>query len=130
VTAAGTESTVARNLLAASERLMRQPAAAAGGTWPRAAALLARQALEVAVKTFWAYVAPGTDEAPMRAQLLCLEGWLPAPVARDAYQAWAALSRAAHHHAYELPPTADELAVWRRSVAKVLEATERVWGRG
>ena len=123
------ESSVARELLAAANGVMVQPAAAARGSWPRAAALLARQALEVALRTFWSAVAPGVEEAPMRAQLLCLEAYLSVQTARDAHQAWTALSRASHHHAYELPPTRDELAAWCRTVELVVRETERMWRR-
>jgi hypothetical protein len=50
----------------------------------------------------------------MRAQLLCLPAYLPADVdlATRASVAWTGLSRACHHHAYELPPAAVELSTW------------------
>ena len=41
---------------------------------------------------------------------------------RVAY-AWAGLSRACHQHAYELPPTADELAGWIDTVEQLIPAT-------
>ncbi len=47
--------------------------------------------------------------------------------ARRAHQAWAALSRAAHFHPYELPPTRDELVAWDEVVMEIVEATEREW---
>jgi hypothetical protein len=47
--------------------------------------------------------------------------------ARDASYAWSALSRACHHHAYELPPTASELRalidLTRRVAAAIESAT-------
>jgi len=98
------------------------------GVWPRAAALLVRQALEVALKTYWSARARGLEEAPMRAQLLCLEGTLnDAGVARRAHAAWGALSRASHYHAYELAPTREELLAWCDDVAVVIDRTEREW---
>ena len=37
------------------------------------------------------------------------------------------MSRAAHFHPYELPPTREELAAWDEVVMEVVEATEREW---
>ena len=70
-----------------------------------------------------------TEDASMRAQLLCLDGYLPSAVASNAYQTWTALSRASHHHPYELAPTLEELLTWCQSVEDVLDATERAWVR-
>ena len=102
--------------------------AATAGVWPRAAALLARQALEVALKTYWSAKASGTEDTSMRAQLLCLEATLGGDeVARRAHGAWGALSRACHYHAYELAPTSEELRGWCEDVEVVIERTEREW---
>ena len=96
--------------------------------WPRAAALLVRQALEVALKTYWSAKARGLEAVPMRAQLLCLAGTLnDADVGRRAYAVWSALSRACHYHAYDLAPTREELLAWCDDVAMVIERTEREW---
>ena len=122
-----TERTVARELLQAARTLVDTPGADTRGLWPRAAALLARQSLEVALKTYWSVVAPGTETASTRAQLLCLERYLSSGVARSAHQSWTALSRASHHHAYELPPTREELLGWLESVALLIHHSERVW---
>jgi hypothetical protein len=121
------EETVARELLAQARHLVDQPGAGTRGLWPRAAALLARQSLEVSLRTYWSVVAPGTEEASMRAQLLCLEGYMPAAAARQAHLVWTALSRASHHHVYELAPTRDELVSWFQAVGAVVEQTERAW---
>jgi hypothetical protein len=57
----------------------------------------------------------------MRAQLLLL----PLPqfagpeAALLAREAWLGLSRAAHHHAYELAPTAAELRRWHANVTQL-----------
>ncbi len=124
------EDSVAREILASAKALLDRPSAATSGLWPRAAVLLERQALEVALKTYWSFKAPGAEGCSTSAQFLCLEGYLPEPgVARRAYQAWAALSRVAHFHPYELPPTRDELIAWHDSVLALLDATERVWRR-
>jgi len=123
------DDTVARELLGAARALVNTSARDTRGLWPRAAALLARQSLEVSLKTYWSFVAPGAEDAPMRAQLLALEAYLPSATARQAHQAWSALSRASHHHVYELPPTRDELLAWCEAVDAVISETERAWRR-
>jgi hypothetical protein len=120
--------TIARDILASARSLLDRPSAETSGLWPRAVVLLQRQALEVALKTYWSAKAPGTEECSMRAQLLCLERYLPDPsVARRAHHAWTALSRAAHFHAYELPPTLEELRAWGEVVKALVDATEEAW---
>jgi len=122
------ESTVARELLAAARMLADRPAVDTRGLWPRAAVLLARQSLEVALKTYWSAKAPGVEESSMRAQLLCLGPWVSDDLlARRAHHVWSALSRASHHHPYELTPTRDELATWCDTVLDVIDVTERAW---
>jgi len=123
------EDSVARELLAVATALMYQKSIDTRGLWPRASALLARQSLEVALKTYWSAVAPGVEEASMRSQLLCLESYLSPELGRQAYQVWNALSRATHHHPYELSPTREELSGWCDTVATIVEKTERVWRR-
>jgi hypothetical protein len=61
-------------LLAAARRLVDRPDAATAGVWPRAAALLARQALELVLAGLWAAQpqATGLSGCTMRSQLLCL----------------------------------------------------------
>ena len=48
-------------------------------------------------------------------------------VARRAHQTWTSLSRAAHFHPYELPPTREELLAWHEVVLAVIDATEQSW---
>jgi hypothetical protein len=91
------------------------------GLWPRAAALLARQALEMGLDEFWLGRAPGVQNASARAQLLCLPTYMDPRTARKADHAWEALSRACHHHPYELAPTATELSSWIDDVDRVLQ---------
>jgi hypothetical protein len=120
--------TVARDILASAMSLMDRASADTRGLWPRAAVLLQRQALEVALKTYWSLKAPGVEDCSARAQLLCLGTYLrDESVARRAHQAWTALSRAAHFHPYELPPTREELLAWHEVVMGVIEATEMGW---
>lgn len=115
-------------LLAAADDLLGWPEATTAGVWPRAAALLARQALEDGMDRFWDTSAPGLEVCSARAQLLCL-GLLAKDeeIGEEASHAWWALSRACHHHAYELPPTVDELRGWCITVESILDrlATSR-----
>jgi hypothetical protein len=93
-----------------------------GGRWPRAAALLARQALEISLDDCWRAVAPGLEHASSRAQFLCLRRYMNEDTAERAYFAWTVLSRACHHHVYELAPTAEELTRWIDDVEEVTTA--------
>ena len=88
----------------------------------------------MALKTYWSARAPGVEQCSTRAQFLCLGTYLRSSsgskaedVARRAHQAWAALSRAAHFHPYELVPTREELLAWDEVVSEVIEATEEGW---
>lgn len=124
----GAEETVAREILASAKQLIDRSSSDTRGLWPRAAVLLQRQALEVALKTYWSAKARGVEECSTRAQFLCLGPYLRnEPVARRAHLAWTALSRAAHFHPYELPPTREELLAWHDTVLQLLETTEEGW---
>lgn len=80
------------------------------GLWPRAAALLARQALETALDEFWRTKGLALDGCGTRPQLLCLREYVGAEMAGRVHEAWARLTHACHHHPYELAPTAADLA--------------------
>ena len=115
-------------MLAQARAILDRSSLDTRGLWPRASVLLARQALEVALKTYWSAKAPGVEECSNRAQLLCLGTYLgDEPLARRAAQAWAALSRAAHFHPYELSPTREELSGWCDTIGELLEKTEKEW---
>jgi hypothetical protein len=110
-------------LLTEARRLVDHPDAAIAGVWPRAAALLARQALEQAMADLWAGQ-PETDAlalSSMRSQLLCLTAYLDPDVATRAAYLSAALSRACHYHSYELAPTATELTRWLNETADLVK---------
>ena len=78
--------------------------------WPRVVAVLARHAIEEALRQYWALREPGMERCTWHAQLLCLTVYLSnRELAREAAAAWSDLSRACHHHPYELAPTANEL---------------------
>lgn len=87
----------------------------------RTAVRLLRVAVEAGVDDLWRSVGrPAVCEASRRAQFLVLRQVLDAPSARQAAAVWGALSAAGHHHAYELTPTAAELAGWRADTGRCL----------
>lgn len=110
-------------LLAEADRMLTAP----GGTasWSRACVLLIRLALERALDQYWTAVLPEALRSPMRAQLLVLGHYASEQAAAHASQAWLGLSRAAHHHAYELAPTAAELRGWLTLVRQLIAELER-----
>jgi len=112
------------DLLAAARSLAAGEVHGLGGARQRAAALLARQALEAAVAATLERRAPGWGRVNVRAQLLCLPTYASTGPALEARYLWGALSRACHHHPYELAPTAAELAGWIAGVERVTAAIE------
>ena len=114
-------------LLTWADRLLTSPVDGLG-LWPRACALVIRLALEQSLDRFWAGVLPEAAECGMRQQLLLLPLYAPAPPADSdfdddasslAREAWRGLARAAHHHVYELAPTAEELRRWHTVVSRL-----------
>ena len=95
------------------------------GVWPRSAALLTRQVLEEALDRLWLAIHPGVARATRATQLACL-GFMvkDAGLVADVRSAWASLSRACHHHHYELGPTAGELSRWIEQTKRLVEALE------
>jgi len=108
-------------LLAAADQLLTSPVPGVGAQWPRACALLIRLALEMTLDRFWARVLPEAVECGMRQQLLLLPRYTQdVPTAAGlAREAWLGLAGAAHHHAYELAPTAGELRGWHTDVTEL-----------
>ena len=103
----------ARKLIGAPEAL--------SGVWPRAVAFLTRQALEEVLAGLWKHTYPGMDEASWSTQLACLGEVLSDPsLVADVRAAWASLSRACHHHHYELDPTSAELERWMRQTERFM----------
>ena len=95
---------------AAADQLLTRVVAGTRGTWPRACAWLLRLELEAALDTFWARVRPDIgDTQAQRPKLLMLTAYAGADVGRRASYLWWALSRAGHHHRYELGITVTEL---------------------
>jgi hypothetical protein len=92
------------------------------GIWPRAVAVVTRQALEEIIELVLTTRATGVERCSARAQLLCLPEYAPTEAAREASYLWAALSRACHHHPYELSPTAEELETWLSAVERLQDS--------
>lgn len=107
-------------LVSAARQVLDGQLAAGPGLWPRAVALLARQALEDATRSLWTGRYEAARDCPLRHQFLCAGVVLGDPLAREAHQTWAALSRACHVHSYELSPVAGELRGWIEVVERVV----------
>lgn len=106
------ELSEARKLLSAARVAVTNPDAGLDDAWPRAAALLTRQALEEAIAARLVDRIPEVDGLSMRVKLACL-GELADPAdAHEAAWLWARLSTACHHHPYDLAPTGAELSEW------------------
>lgn len=112
-------------LLGAAALLMVRPTATMRRCWQRGCACLTRNALEEGLRQYWKQVAPSVIGCPMRHQLLALPMFAGAEVADSARTAWHGLSRAMHHHSYELAPTVAELRGWHSDVSLVLAALRR-----
>jgi hypothetical protein len=111
----------AHDLLEMARGLLYRSDAATAGLWPRASALLARQALQAGVLELWERRRLDLQNCSMRAQLICLRTYLDdADLAARVGHCWSALSRACHHHPYELAPTAPELEDWFGVVEKLI----------
>jgi len=119
-------------LLGHATTLLKRAEPSTAGIWPRASALLARQALESVLDDLWRLRAPGLERHPMRAQLICLRHCLPErpDLTPRVYYAWSGLSRACHQHAYELPPTSSELAGWIEVVEELAGVVGEVTRKG
>ena len=108
-----------RDILSRAEALLRSADAAPSALRERAAALLARQALEAALTDYWRRRSPAMVDCPTRAQIRCLDD---PSVAQRVSSCWAVLSRACHHHPYELTPGANELAAALTAVRESCDA--------
>lgn len=114
-----------RGLLEMADRLLGRADPATAGLWPRASALLALQALEAGLCRLWKRRALELHGCTMRTQLICLRSYLgDGGLAARASHAWSALSRACHHHPYELAPTAAELGSWLSVVGELVERVD------
>ncbi len=117
-------------VLSAAEALIRSSTTGGAGLWPRTAAALGRQAIEGALRQYWRLREPGLERCSSHAQLLCLIIYFgDRDLARRTSATWSALSRACHHHPYELNPTADELRAWLASARTFANEVARQTGR-
>lgn len=81
--------------------------------WGRAAAVLARQAVELSLDEFWAQRSMPMIDASARGQFLALRLYLAdEAMAAEGHATWSLLSRACHHHPYDLQPSRDEVLGW------------------
>lgn|SRR5690554_6104824 len=106
-------------LLRAADALLTGATPGMERCWPRACAALLRAALEQILRGYWFHRAPSVAEATMRSQLVILPVVAGEAVTSVARRAWNGLSRAVHHHTYELPPTAAELRGWYDDVVRL-----------
>jgi hypothetical protein len=119
-----------KQLLAHAYGVLDDPPPVLAGRWPRAVALLGRQALETSLDELWTKRDAKVGWASERSQLLCLSYVLGNRVlAADATLAWNALSEACHQHPYDLPPTAGELAGWLGIVDELRRAVDALPAR-
>jgi len=99
-------------LIAAARALVDEPSVGTRGWWSRGAALLTRQALESQVRIAISRKGADPEQLTFTVQLIVLAEVVPAPLARRAAATWSSLSAATHHHAAEIPASADELRGW------------------
>jgi hypothetical protein len=72
----------AHSLVSAARDLIHIDEPQTAGLWPRAAALLGRQAIEAAMADLWRLSAPGLEDTSAKCQLLCLSHFLGDPAHR------------------------------------------------
>ena len=107
------------DLLGMARQLLERASPDTAGLWPRASALLARQALEQAVDEYWSARRLPLESCGTRQQLICLREYLDDDaLAGRVHHAWTALTGACHQHPYALPPTAAELSDWIAAVQR------------
>jgi hypothetical protein len=108
-------------ILGYANDLLQQPTRLTKGLWPRAAALLTRQALELSLINFWQRFAYGTQEGTTKSQLISLPFYLKnePELAKEIRWVWHRLSRACHAHPYEMAPTLGELRRWMGVVGRL-----------
>ena len=91
------------HLLNLARSIMRVQRADLVGTWPRASAILGRQALEITLGQLWTRAAPGVENASARAQLTCLPEYVDAELASRIRYSWHVLSAACHYPRLRTP---------------------------
>ncbi|HQZ16318.1 MAG TPA: hypothetical protein PLD86_05495 [Vicinamibacteria bacterium] len=118
--------TSALELLDLASGMLSRKYAMRPGLWPRASALLVRQALEESLTGYWLVKGIALEHCSTRAQLICLREYLrEGDLASRLAYTWGALSRACHHHPYELPPTVEEIKTWMEPVRELHDVLVR-----
>jgi len=97
------------DLISLAEKSLDGTVPVPGGRAARAAAVVSRQALEQVVAGRCDELVTGLQRPSMRSQLILLREIGDSEIGPTAQIAWDGLSRACHHHAYELQPTVDEV---------------------
>jgi hypothetical protein len=112
--------TTPAGLLSEATALVADSTAGSRAISAKAAAVLARQALELSVRQRLDRVDPALASASMRSQLDCLQ-----VIAKDtdaaaaAWLAWSNLSSACHHHPYDLAPSTAEIGSLITTVTEI-----------
>lgn len=124
---AAERATTAREVAGLALVALEHPISALGAAWDRAAAFLARQAIENAVAAAW--LAAGVDKTRLREldHATRLRG-LPALtgdrcLAEDVGLAWRHASRACHHAANRVPCPPDDIRRWAALATALAEVT-------
>lgn len=116
-------------LLGLAERVLHEGSTSLAACRRRAAAVLARQALEAALVELWTARGLTLTACSTRAQLACLRTYLGDDrLAAEIQHTWSALTSVCHHHPYELGPTATELRAWLDTTAVVLLRLHEICG--
>jgi hypothetical protein len=117
----------AHSLVSAARDLIHIDDPQTAGLWPRAAALLGRQAIEAAMEDLWLLSAPGLEDTSAKCQLLCLSHFLGDPdLAGRVHATWQGLTRSCHIQIYELAPTAAELEGWLETAWALADHVHRI----
>lgn len=120
----------AHSLVSAARDLIHIDDPQTAGLWPRAAALLGRQAIEAAMSDLWRLSAPGLEDTSAKCQLLCLSHFLGDPdLAGRVHATWHGLTRSCHIQVYELAPTAAELEGWLETAWALADHVHRIRDR-
>jgi hypothetical protein len=107
--------------LATADLMLSSVIRGARGAWPRACAWLLRHELEAAMDRYWARVAPAIGRTTVqRPKLLLLTHYAGPELGRRASYLWWALSRAGHHHPYELGVNIAELTRLRNELIDLI----------
>ncbi|MBP2324421.1 hypothetical protein JOF56_004806 [Kibdelosporangium banguiense] len=92
------------------------------GVWPQCCVWLLRLAVENEITALWESRRPEMNSCSMRAQFIALRQIVDTDTAHEAAALWSTLSRASHHHDYELAPTVHELYSLHATASRICAA--------